>query len=374
MDLYILDEYFARDKLIEDTTSIIWTERYTKSGDVQIVAPATSDIASEIKEGTFISCTDTKEVMQIETVLVEAGKLKATGITLDKILNERIWRSNWFNGTENAIDYQVYTDPYLALKTIVSVTLTSENLAGGQSHDQAAQELAGFSVPSETIVGSPELITIPNGLAGDGFYQIADRYQVGFSLYLDWADPATDTYHLSYKSYYGRDFTRDYDPAHVVRFSPALDSLTGVSKLESVVGFKNVIYAFAPDLADGTHVDPVIVYAPGYTAAVRNFDRREMQIIVNDAVIGDRYLTMAEIVQALGQAAYDALANNNYTKVVDGEIVPQNQYKYGVDYYLGDIIELDDSQGNYQRARVTEYIRTQDSTGERAYPTVSVIS
>jgi hypothetical protein len=73
------------------------------------------------------------------------------------------------------------------------------------------------------------------------------------------------------------------------------------------------------------------------------------------------------------QAGTDALANNNYTKLVDGEVVPQPQYKYGVNYKLGDLIELVGSDGGVQKAQVTEYIRSKDATGEKAYPTVSVV-
>jgi hypothetical protein len=65
--------------------------------------------------------------------------------------------------------------------------------------------------------------------------------------------------------------------------------------------------------------------------------------------------------------------DNKFTKVVDGEIVPDIQFKYGVHYYLGDVVELQGNSGIVQNARVTEYIRTQDESGERAYPTVTVL-
>jgi hypothetical protein len=75
----------------------------------------------------------------------------------------------------------------------------------------------------------------------------------------------------------------------------------------------------------------------------------------------------------LNQKAKDLLANNNYTKVVDGEVVPQSEFKYGTHYTLGDVIELDSGDGLVSKARITEFIRSQDNTGDKAYPTVSVI-
>ncbi len=66
------------------------------------------------------------------------------------------------------------------------------------------------------------------------------------------------------------------------------------------------------------------------------------------------------------------------TKVVDGEITPETQYKYYTEYNpygdpeyrLGDKVKI----GGHFTAQidgiVTEYIQSSDATGERAYPTV----
>jgi hypothetical protein len=68
-----------------------------------------------------------------------------------------------------------------------------------------------------------------------------------------------------------------------------------------------------------------------------------------------------------------ALSNARFVRAVDGSIVPLHQVQYGVDYNMGDVIEV---QGNSQvvsSSRVTEYIRSQDSSGEKAYPTVAML-
>jgi hypothetical protein len=41
---------------------------------------------------------------------------------------------------------------------------------------------------------------------------------------------------------------------------------------------------------------------------------------------------------------------------------------------MGDIIELESLTGIVSKARVTEYIRSEDHNGEKEYPTISVIS
>ena len=73
------------------------------------------------------------------------------------------------------------------------------------------------------------------------------------------------------------------------------------------------------------------------------------------------------------QHAKDVLANHNYIRAIDGQTSPDSEFKFGEDYGLGDVIELESFTGNVSKARVTEFIRAQDKIGEREYPTISVI-
>jgi hypothetical protein len=90
--------------------------------------------------------------------------------------------------------------------------------------------------------------------------------------------------------------------------------------------------------------------------------------------ISSEELTSADnVADALNNKAFIDLLNNPYIKIVDGEVGPIIQFQYGVHYNLGDIIEVQGNTGVINTARVTEYIRVQDETGERSYPTVSVL-
>ena len=39
MDIYTLDENFLRQDVVDEFHSVVWTERYTKAGDVNLVVP-----------------------------------------------------------------------------------------------------------------------------------------------------------------------------------------------------------------------------------------------------------------------------------------------------------------------------------------------
>jgi hypothetical protein len=113
-----------------------------------------------------------------------------------------------------------------------------------------------------------------------------------------------------------------------------------------------------------------VVYLPG-ASTTTGWNRRALMIDASDINVAD--YSAADLLKALTQKGLDALANNNYVKMMDGQLVPQKLYTYGIDYGLGDVIELRGDSATSQKARITEYIYAQDSTGERAYPTLSVI-
>lgn len=52
---------------------------------------------------------------------------------------------------------------------------------------------------------------------------------------------------------------------------------------------------------------------------------------------------------------------------VDGEIIDDKMYEYKIDYDLGDIVLLDDCIHQGQK-RVSEMIYSQDSEGQKMYP------
>ena len=58
----------------------------------------------------------------------------------------------------------------------------------------------------------------------------------------------------------------------------------------------------------------------------------------------------------------------------EGEVETSKIFIYQQDYYIGDILELEDEYGRQARTRVVEFIRNQDDGGYKAYPSFEVIS
>ncbi|MCA1806536.1 MAG: siphovirus ReqiPepy6 Gp37-like family protein, partial [Actinobacteria bacterium] len=58
--------------------------------------------------------------------------------------------------------------------------------------------------------------------------------------------------------------------------------------------------------------------------------------------------------------------------VFDGEVNENSEFTYGVDYDVGDLVEMRNKDGIITYKRVLEQIFVSDSEGERAYPTLAL--
>lgn len=389
MDLYTLNDSFLADQVIDEYVSAIWTERYSSAGDVQIVAPATEDNLAKLAEGTFLALRGTKEVMQLKTQNIENKLVTVIGESLVGFLNQRYsWNRNPAAGdvedTARILDYTETTTPGEIIADVVDrMVITPIDYTGEYANvnlDWEKEAIPYLELGAVDSSGADKRLTVTTGPLYDAIRQVAEKEGVGISLYLDSADPVLG-YVLKFTTYRGVDRTTGGTPPFI-RLSPELDSLSDIKEIRSLAEYKNVAYVYYQGIITTHYAEPTLPIPEG-------FDRR---VIVTDAegepvgrkVTYSHYspnvgswtqivVGPTEIAAFREQHAKDVLANNNYIKAIDGQTSPQNDYKYGVDYGLGDIIELEGITGIISKARITEYIRSEDNTGEKEYPTISVI-
>lgn len=398
MDLYTLTDTFLPKDPVDEFVSAIWTERYSVAGDVQLVVPATPQYIDQLADGTYLALRGSKEVMILETQSIEKGLMTVVGSTLETFLNQRYaWYptsqsplpsdpSQWITDyTETAAVPGQFIANVVLKMVIAPLPLTTPG-AGSDTFallnlDWDNEIIPHLSLGPVDTSGDPQRLTIPIGPIYDGISQLATNEGVGISLYVESADK-TAGYSLKFTTYQGLDHTTGGN-APLVRLTPELDSIQDLKEIRSLAQFKNVVYVFyqgkiTKHLLDPTQPEPV------------GFDRR---VLVRNAEgepvghteetrygpgFGGSYTQIvvgpADIAVFREQNAKDSFANHNYIQAVDGQSSPASDYKFGKDYGLGDVIELEGLTGLIAKARVTEYIRAQDNTGEKEYPTISVIT
>lgn len=374
MEPYTLDRGFHKQEVIDGFLSTIWTERYYGDSEVELVVPATREMIQRLPVGTFIGLDVSDEVMILENVNIEDGKLKVTGISLLSWLDNRFVRTSpkhedkyWY--IENMPPGQVMWTVVYNMCVVGSPYLNGTIPIGIANPQQLA--IPGLGLRDYDKSGNIVKVGVPYGPVYKAIREIANTYEVGMQITLD---SVTDTsYFLGFRSYKGLDHTSGQSDNPVVRFSPLMDSFTGIKEVQSIAAFKTLVYAFTSENPDGLATG----LAPGVSALTGSqytgFDLRAELLYADDITTDMLGGDATKLSSILNSRAYDEMVKNKFIKAVDGEIVPSAEFQYGADYNLGDIIEVQGNSGVVQSARITEYIRSQDNAGEKAYPTVAMI-
>jgi Siphovirus ReqiPepy6 Gp37-like protein len=380
MEPYTLNRSFLKQDVIDGFSSIIWTERYYGDSAVEMSVPLTPEMIEKLPVGTFLGLDGSDEIMILESRNMEEGKLKVTGISLLPWLDNRFIRTtpnhedqHWYlgGGEGQTAGWLLWAIVYY-MCVEGSPYLTGASPTGISNPQQLA--IPGLGLRDYDKSGPPITVGVPYGPVYKALKEIATTYELGMSITLD---SVTDTsYSLGFRSYKGIDRTSSQLDNPVVRFSPQMDSFTGIKELESIAALKTLVYAFASGLRP-QEGEPVLTTVPGVSALTgpqyTGFDLRALLVFPSDITTDMVGGSQQAVVNILNSRAYDALTANHFVQAVDGEIVPDNQFKYGLHYFLGDLIEVQGNTEIVQTARITEYIRAQDSAGERAYPTVAMI-
>jgi len=371
VNLYTLDRNFNRIGFIDVFHSAIWTERYLGDSDIELVVPATTEMVQLLPEGIFVGSDGSDEVMIIESLSIEEGKLKAIGNSLLVWLNNRFVR---YSSTQDARTFQ-FNPPMTPGQVVWQIIRNSCHR--DSVHLQPGATTMGISHPEQLAIQELDLLDVDNsgdaitfvveyGPVYDCIQQIASDYNIGMQLLLG------DNPVLGFRSYKGVDRTTGQTEVPPVRFSPQMDSLTNINEVRSIAALKTKVWAFT-----GSDMGTLNSQPPGEAHLTGDqyvgFDLRAMVVMAQEIQSGDIGTDATKLAAALKIAAQSGLASSPYQKLVDGEIVPTAQFQYGRDYNLGDLIEIQGYSGIVGTARVTEYIRTQDETGEKTYPTVTML-
>lgn len=375
MEIFTLDENFRRKDVIDKYSSVIWTERYSSPGDIKIEVDPSKEMISKLSEGTFIGLKGSQEVMIIDTQSIENGRMTVSGSSLLEFLNQRMVYVNILGSAVNHLSLFLKTGtPAANIAWIIEHMFIDSYIP----NDRMAKVTIGEVYGGGDVINNLE---IPYAPILDAIKPIADTYALGLSLYLDHPANLEDgiDYGLKFRVYKGEDLTFPTGP-NFVRFSPDDDSLTKVKELKSILEYKTVAYAYANNEPNVLHISTIEAY-PG-SNFLGEFARRSLFLFFDDLTLASMGAVdpssptpeeTADFISMMDERAKKILAEHNHTQVVDGEVVPQNQFKYGVHYNLGDVVELRGYSEIGQKARITEYIRVKDASGERTYPTVSLI-
>ena len=362
MDLHILDANFRRVGLVDQYTSMIWSERYNEIGDFELTLKASREMRSLLKTDTWFVIPQSHRVMRIDNIedkATESGTvLEISGQSMEALMEDRV-ATNGFLGFSTMPAWSVTGLPLdvakgifnrfmatPALNVLDNVPFYSSASYLPLGNNAPAHESTKFDFEPDTVLGIIQ--------------RLCKLYNLGFRLVRnDSANGMTPSVHFDI--YAGSDRTTGQVIYPAVIFDQKLENFGDVTELTSISGAKNVAYVYG-------NKGVAEVYAEGVLPSVAGFTRKVLFVKADDITLAPG----AALDAALIQRGKEELAKHRNILALDGEISQTSSYKYGVDYNLGDIVEVRGSGGLANQMRVTEQIFIADDSGVRSYPTLSL--
>ena len=359
MEVYVLDDLLRRIAVIDRYESLIWTERWQAVGDFELLLESSRNTRGLLRTGKHLAMTDSDRVMEIKYVenkIDDEGRklLKVTGPSLEKVLEDRIATEGMFGLTDEP-DWLIVNTPGNIARYIFQKICVEGILDPG---DILPFYKPGNMYPADTIPeeATSYLSEIPVSTVLKAITDLCTPYELGFRLTRNF-----DKSELYFNVYSGNNRTTQQSVFTPVIFSPELENMKNVTEVQSIQDYKNTAYVFSKNGA-------VVVYAENIDPDISGFERRVLLVDANDVDLE----AGAELTSILHNKGLDALAKANSLYMFDGEVDQYSPFKYGRDYFLGDLVEMRNSDGATNHMRVTEQIFVSDGEGDRSYPTLTI--
>lgn len=427
IDVYVLDKNLKLIGIVDAYKSLIWANRYAKVGDCELYLGASRKALSLLQEGNYLVRTDDEMICRIRQVEIDTDAedgdyLIITGYDMKQVLDQRIiWTTETCDGqlepfvrdlvTEALINptksarkllkpdgtQLLYLDTATGIVNAVSEQVSYKNL-GEKVREYCQTYQYGYRVKpdigsarllfglyvgtdrSDSVVFSEKYENLSStkyeedstelgnvaliGGQGDGADRIMDVY--GEASGLDRYEHFVDA----------KDISPDITFLELTTIYPPV-SAGGQGRIISSGG----VYTYRMDVID------IMVMSPEHLAAlVEEFPGGTEVTIDGQSYYELTNLTIADLPSAapedgdtvtLRDVVYDVyLLNRGSEKLAEygkkttfeGQVVPDVTFVYKKDYFLGDIVRIENEYGISASARIIEVVEVMDETGYKMEP------
>ena len=351
MELLIMDSNFAGIGTLDIFESLIWTDRYYEAGDFEIYMPASEKMIKTLKEDLYLYNRESEHIMviediQIDTDVEDGAHLTVTGRSLESLLDRRIiWNQTTLSGSlQDGIK-----------------KLLNENAISPSDPARAIPNLI-FSYSSDPAITN---LSLNGQYWGENLYEVIEA--ICESAEIGWKITLNDQNQMVFSLYAGTDRSYNQTENPYVIFSPSFDNLLNSNYVSSGKTLKTVTMI----TGEGEGTDKKMTVAECSNGAGSGLVRREMHTDGSSISQqnGENTISDAEYLNLLKQKGIEDLAQNVRTESFEGEVSTGKTYTYGIDYFMGDIVQNVNEFNVQATSRVIEYVMSQDTSGLEMYPT-----
>lgn len=367
MDITILNQDLVEIGILDVYDSLIWTDRYNSYGDFEIYTPVSQEFLDTIKQDYYLTSTKSDRVMIVERLTIDTdlelgNNVTVVGRSLESILTRRIvWGQKVLTGNlQNAV------------KTLLNENIINPSIAARKISNFVFRESTDTEVTKYTISAQ---------YTGDNLYDaivdICTSANIGFKVTLEDGK-------FVFQLYAGKNRTYDQTENPYVIFSPSFDNIINSTYIESKEDLMNVTliggegegsertYTTYGENSSGLTRRELFTDARDLSSRVSDSDDTTGMTISTDEH-GTRYMSRNDYLKLLQQRGKERLGEHNELKSFSGKSETSTLFVYGVDFFLGDIVQVENEYGQGETSRITEIITSENKSEMVTYPTFTHI-
>jgi hypothetical protein len=340
---------FTTVGIIDYATSVIWIKRFNDAGAFELYIRADADLLKLFSENEiYIARPDSDAVMIAENVNLDTDDengdyLTITGRSAESLLGRRIIpsQSTFQNQTAENVVRSLITanviDPSDARRKIDCIKLGASK---------------GYTTRiDKQVTGKNLLETISD---------VCKEQKYGFEF-------TFANNEFTFNLYTGVDRSYNQSENTFVVFSPAFENLGNTQYSKDKTTLYNSVYV----AGEGEGTARVIINAQQLPTAKTGLELRELWTDARNTSSNGGDIPIGEYSLLLYNQGLEDIAIATETTKFNGEILNSDMYVYGVDYNLGDTVQIENEYGITGTAVVTEITEVEDANGYKIYPTLS---
>ena len=353
MEPYIFNESFETVATIDEYESFIWTDRYASYGDFEIYAYPSSKILTYGVRNNYVYLPESDHLMIIESVStttdVDTGdRIILAGRSLESILDRRIvWSQTTVSGNVDACIYKLIN------QNIISPSLSYRRINNFSYNHTSDSYITGTTMKAQ--------------YTGDNIYdivtEICNEIGIGFKVTLNASNQ------FVFELYNGKDRSYAQNANPWVVFSPEYENIINSSYIYSSYDWKNAALIAGEDQGTSRKTSEI-------GSSRTNLIRREMFVDARDIRSTDENgdpISAADYNTMLQKRGKEQMTEYQKHKGFEGDVETLHGFVFGEDYFLGDIVQVEDAYGYGDAMRVTEVVRSQDKNGINVIPTFTAL-
>lgn len=358
-NIYVLNQNLELQGVIDEYESVIWRPAYCEIGNFEIYMSASDKAIALLRPNWYVvrstdisvvnGVTVYKKVMvikniQLTTDVEDGNYLCVTGRELKFLLHQRIVWGRYI--IRDSVEYALRRLIGANAVEPVEPTRTIPNMQ--------------FADPK----GYPEQIEIQvsNKQLDEAVIDICKTYGYGWDIYIKGGKLTVDIYK-------GVDHSYSQTKNAYVIFSDNFDNLFETEYLYESENYANMTLVGG----EGEGNDRIYSYVNNDVSGLERYETfTDARDISQNLDSEDEAISYEDYLLLLDERGKENLSDKTITEGFNGEVISDMTFKYGVDFFIGDIVTVINEYGIEKNVRVLSAIESEGEDGVKLLPQFSM--